>query len=45
MNAGEDQLRYSLRFLSGKCQGTEYVLADQIEIVVGRSSDADLILI
>jgi FHA domain-containing protein/uncharacterized protein DUF4388 len=45
VNAGEDQLRYSLRFLSGKCQGTEYVLADPMEIVVGRSSDADLILI
>jgi hypothetical protein len=41
---GEDQLRYSLRFLSGKSQGSEYVLADPMEIVVGRSSDADMIL-
>jgi hypothetical protein len=45
MRAEPDQLRYSLRFLSGKCQGTEYVLADPMDIIVGRSGDADLILV
>ncbi len=36
---------HSLRFLSGKCQGSEYVLGDPMKIIVGRSSDADLILL
>ncbi len=45
MTPGGDQLRLSLRFLSGKHQGSEYVLADPTDVVVGRSSDVDLILI
>lgn len=45
MSAAAPQLRYSLRFLSGRNQGTEYVLADPSEVVVGRATDADLILI
>ena len=45
MTAGGNQLRLSLRFLSGKHLGSEYVLADPTEVVVGRSSDVDLILI
>jgi pSer/pThr/pTyr-binding forkhead associated (FHA) protein len=45
MTANADQLRLSLRFLSGKNQGSEYVLADPSEIIVGRSGEADLILV
>jgi hypothetical protein len=41
----DEQLRYSLRFLSGKSQGSEYVLADTMEVVVGRSGEVDLILV
>jgi len=40
-----DQLRLSLRFLSGKHQGSEYVLDDPCEVVVGRSGDVDLTLV
>jgi hypothetical protein len=40
-----EERRLSLRFLSGKCQGSEYVLGDPVEVVVGRSSDVDLILL
>jgi hypothetical protein len=40
-----DQLRYSLRFLSGRNQGSEYVLDDPMDLIVGRSSDVDLILV
>ncbi len=36
---------HSLRFLSGKCQGSEYVLSDPCEVIVGRSGDAELILL
>jgi hypothetical protein len=36
---------HSLRCLSGKCQGSDYSLADPSEIVVGRSGDADLVLL
>jgi len=34
-----------LRFISGKYQGAEFPLADSPEIVVGRSSDVDMVLI
>jgi pSer/pThr/pTyr-binding forkhead associated (FHA) protein len=34
-----------LRLLSGRNQGSEYVLGDPSELVAGRSSDADLILL
>ena len=36
---------YSLRFLSGKCQGSDYALQDATEVMVGRSADADLVLL
>ena len=36
---------YALRFISGKYQGGEYPLADLGELVIGRSSDLDLVLI
>jgi len=35
---------YSLKFLSGKYQGGEFALPDGREIVVGRASDLDMVL-
>ena len=35
----------SLRFLSGRCKGSEYVLAAGEEVIVGRGNDADLMLL
>lgn len=40
-----DDLRYSLRFLSGKHQGSEYVLDDPTTVNVGRSSESELMLV
>ncbi len=40
-----EQLRLSLRFLSGKNQGSEYVFDDPSQVIVGRSGTADLILV
>lgn len=45
MRAPTDDLRFSLRFLSGKHQGSEYVLDDPTTVSVGRSSESDLMLI
>jgi hypothetical protein len=36
---------FALRFISGKYQGGEYPLADAGELVIGRSSDLDMVLI
>ncbi|MCA1827963.1 MAG: DUF4388 domain-containing protein [Myxococcales bacterium] len=36
---------YALRFISGKYQGGEYPLAETGELVIGRSSDLDMVLI
>jgi pSer/pThr/pTyr-binding forkhead associated (FHA) protein len=36
---------YALRFISGKYQGGEYPLQDARDLVIGRSSDLDLVLI
>jgi hypothetical protein len=36
---------YALRFISGKYQGGEYPLADSGEVVIGRSSELDLVLL
>jgi len=36
---------FALRFISGKYQGGEFPLADTGELVIGRSSDLDLVLI
>ncbi len=36
---------YALRFISGKYQGGEYPLLDSGELVIGRSSDLDMVLI
>ncbi len=37
--------RYGLRFISGKYQGGEYALAEGQEIVIGRSSELDMVLV
>ena len=36
---------FALRFISGKYQGGEFPLGDTKEIVVGRSSDLDMVLV
>jgi FHA domain-containing protein/uncharacterized protein DUF4388 len=36
---------FALRFISGKYQGGEYPLAEAGELVIGRSSDLDMVLI
>jgi len=40
----ESELRFGLRFISGKYQGGEYPLAEGQEIVVGRSSEHDYLV-
>lgn len=35
----------ALRFISGKYQGSEFLLGDAKEVVIGRSSDLELVLI
>ena len=42
---GASELRYGLRFISGKYQGGEYPLGEGQEIVVGRSSELDMVLV
>src|SRR6478736_38457 len=37
--------RYALRFISGKYQGGEYPLGEGQEIVIGRSSELDMVLV
>ena len=37
--------RFGLRFISGKYQGGEYPLAEGQEIVIGRSSELDMVLV
>jgi hypothetical protein len=36
---------FALRFISGKYQGGEYPLTDSGELVIGRASDLDLVLV
>jgi hypothetical protein len=38
-------MAYALRFISGKYQGGEFPLLPEREIVVGRSSDLDMVLV
>ncbi|HEY3357365.1 MAG TPA: DUF4388 domain-containing protein [Polyangia bacterium] len=40
-----DQSQYALRFISGKYQGGEFPLRMDREIIVGRSSDLDMVLV
>jgi len=39
------ELRYALRFISGKYQGGEFPLGEGQEIVIGRSSELDMVLV
>jgi len=41
----EAQNRYALRFISGKYQGREFLLPDEGEIWIGRSSELDMVLV
>ncbi|MDY0000528.1 MAG: DUF4388 domain-containing protein [Polyangia bacterium] len=38
-------IRYALRFISGKYQGGEFPIHDDREIIIGRSSDLDMVLV
>src|SRR6185503_17142733 len=40
-----DRPRFALRFISGKYQGGEFPLRMNKEIIVGRSSDLDMVLV
>jgi hypothetical protein len=44
-SAAKSEPRYALRFISGKYQGGEYPLAEGQEIVIGRSSELDMVLV
>ena len=44
-NLTEPRRGLALRFISGKYQGGEFPLIDKQEIVVGRSSDLDMVLV
>jgi len=41
----EGERQYALRFISGKYQGGEFPLKMESEIVIGRSSDLDMVLV
>jgi hypothetical protein len=41
----KNEPRYALRFISGKYQGGEYPLSEGQEIVIGRSSELDMVLV
>src|SRR5438445_11409195 len=40
-----DRPRFALRFISGKYQGGEFPLRLDREIIIGRSSDLDMVLV
>jgi len=40
-----DRTRFALRFISGKYQGGEFPLRNNREIIIGRSSDLDMVLV
>jgi pSer/pThr/pTyr-binding forkhead associated (FHA) protein len=44
-NAMNDRPRFALRFISGKYQGGEFPLRMNREIIIGRSSDLDMVLV
>jgi len=44
-DSNASELRYGLRFISGKYQGGEYPLGEGQEIVIGRSSELDMVLV
>ncbi len=41
----KNEPRFALRFISGKYQGGEYPIAEGQEIVIGRSSELDMVLV
>jgi pSer/pThr/pTyr-binding forkhead associated (FHA) protein len=43
--AGKKPGSFALRFISGKYQGGEFPLQDGHEVVIGRSSDLDMVLV
>src|SRR5690606_3435530 len=44
-NMQSERPRYALRFISGKYQGGEFPLRMNREIIIGRSSDLDMVLV
>lgn len=44
-NGGTDSALWALRFISGKYQGGEFPLRPNREIIIGRSSDLDMVLV
>src|SRR6266545_1457635 len=44
-NMQSDRPRFALRFISGKYQGGEFPLRMNREIIIGRSSDLDMVLV
>ncbi|MEA2700499.1 MAG: hypothetical protein QOI66_4770 [Myxococcales bacterium] len=42
---GSEAVQWALRFISGKYQGGEFPLRPHREIVIGRSSDLDMVLV
>jgi pSer/pThr/pTyr-binding forkhead associated (FHA) protein len=44
-NSMNDRPRFALRFISGKYQGGEFPLRMNREIIIGRSSDLDMVLV
>ena len=42
---GQDVAQWALRFISGKYQGGEFPLRPNREIIIGRSSDLDMVLV
>src|SRR3954468_10344400 len=42
---GQEGVQWALRFISGKYQGGEFPLRPNREIVIGRSSELDMVLV
>ena len=42
---GRENALWALRFISGKYQGGEFPLRPHREIIIGRSSDLDMVLV
>ena len=42
---GSDTIQWALRFISGKYQGGEFPLRPHREIIIGRSSELDMVLV
>src|SRR6187200_592773 len=44
-DSGQEGAQWALRFISGKYQGGEFPLRMDREIIIGRSSDLDMVLV